>query len=321
MTVDASERLRRLLAVLPLFAEKEEITLEDLERGSGVDVATFLQDLAAVTERGDAPGGFVESIAGGVEHGRVVLRTSHFLRPMRLTVQELCALELGLAMLAASSAPDEQGTVSRARARVRKAIVRMPAAEEGSGEQWHAVAPEGDAATLAGIRDALRTRRKLSIVYASGADKGASERIVRPYALVPSHGSWYLAGHCERSDGIRFFRVDRVQSAAVLADAFEMPAADAVQELLREGKPFFATGARTLRVWYSPRIARWIAEREKVALSEDGSLTIDHPLADEDWAVRHVLQYGPDAEVLSPESVRAEIVRRLEAMSGGQSQK
>ena len=66
---------------------------------------------------------------------------------------------------------------------------------------------------------------------------------------------------------------------------------------------------------YSPRIARWIAEREGKPLAEDGSLTLDHPLADTDWAVRHVLQYGPDATVVEPMEVREAVVRRLEAMA------
>jgi predicted DNA-binding transcriptional regulator YafY len=69
-------------------------------------------------------------------------------------------------------------------------------------------------------------------------------------------------------------------------------------------------------VKYSPKIARWIAEREGVAPDSDGSLTIDHPLADADWGVRHVLQYGADAEVLEPTGMRDEIKRRLAAMSG-----
>jgi predicted DNA-binding transcriptional regulator YafY len=73
-----------------------------------------------------------------------------------------------------------------------------------------------------------------------------------------------------------------------------------------------ATG---IKVRYSPRIARWIAEREGVAPSEDGSLTLEHPLADTAWGVRHVLQYGPDAEVLEPVSLRDEIARRLSAMN------
>jgi predicted DNA-binding transcriptional regulator YafY len=61
-------------------------------------------------------------------------------------------------------------------------------------------------------------------------------------------------------------------------------------------------------------VARWIAEREGKSVEADGSLTLEHPLADTDWAVRHVLQYGPDAEVLEPAAVRQAIVRRLSAL-------
>jgi predicted DNA-binding transcriptional regulator YafY len=66
-----------------------------------------------------------------------------------------------------------------------------------------------------------------------------------------------------------------------------------------------------MKVRYSAKIARWIAERERVPLDTDGSLTMEHPLADHDWAVRHVLQYGAEAEALEPQSLRDDIVRRL----------
>ena len=72
-----------------------------------------------------------------------------------------------------------------------------------------------------------------------------------------------------------------------------------------------------MRVRYSPRIARWIAEREGVQPDADGSLTLDHPLLDVQWGVRHVLQYGPDAEVLEPNDVREEIRRRVATFVAG----
>jgi predicted DNA-binding transcriptional regulator YafY len=34
----------------------------------------------------------------------------------------------------------------------------------------------------------------------------------------------------------------------------------------------------------------------------------------EEWAVRHVLRYGPDAEVLAPESLREAIADALRKM-------
>jgi predicted DNA-binding transcriptional regulator YafY len=47
----------------------------------------------------------------------------------------------------------------------------------------------------------------------------------------------------------------------------------------------------------------------------DGSFEVDHPLLDDQWAVRHVLQYGRDAEVLAPERIRSAIRGRLAAVT------
>jgi proteasome accessory factor C len=211
MSVDATERLRRLLSVFPLFAEHSEISLAELERSSGVDVATLLDDLAAITERGDEPGGFISSVSASVGHSSVEIRTDHFLRPLRLSVAELCALELGLARLAATSAPDEQPAIARARVRVREAIVTMPA-DQRNEEMWRGVSPTlPDGEVVAKVRTALRDRRKLRMSYRKGAATEATERTVRGYGLIPANDTWYLVAHCESSDGIRFFRLDRVE--------------------------------------------------------------------------------------------------------------
>ena len=312
MSSDATARLSRLLAVFPLFADREEIEREELEQRSGVDVEELLEDLSSLAEDPEgAPPGFVSSVEALIEHGRVAVRTSHFLRPLRLTIPELCALELGLAMLAASSAADEQHVIARARGRVRQAIAKMPAGERAK-DLWFSQPPMGsDSPVLTSLRDALRARRKARLAYRRGGGEEAQERVVHPYALIPANGTWYCAAHCETSGGLRFFRLDRMEDAAVLPERYELPSHDAVQKLMAS-KPFHAEQAEVLTLRYSPRVARWIAEREQVPLAPDGSLTLAHPLADLDWAVRHVLQYGPDAEVLGPERVRREIVRRLQ---------
>ena len=39
-------------------------------------------------------------------------------------------------------------------------------------------------------------------------------------------------------------------------------------------------------------------------MASDGSVTETYQVADPHWIVRHVLQYGPEAEVVEPEEVR-----------------
>jgi len=316
MSSDATERLRRLLSVLPLFAEREEIALAELERSSGVDVQVLIADLAAVTERGDEPGGFIASVDASIGPSRVTIRSEHFLRPLRLDVSELCALELGLAMLAATSAPDEQRTLARARARVRDAIVALPAGESAA-DMWHGIAPTtANSELLSQLRRALANHRKVRVTYRKGAAEDPSERTLRGYGLIPANDTWYFVAHCETSDGVRFFRLDRVERVTVMEDGYRLPSRESVERLLVAGKPFHSEHAGVLTVRYSPRIARWIAERERMSLADDGSLTLEHPLADTDWAVRHVLQYGPDAEVIAPAEVREQIRTQLASLLG-----
>ncbi len=146
----------------------------------------------------------------------------------------------------------------------------------------------------------------------SGADL-ASSRVLCPYDIVFTSGMWYVVANCG-DEGLRFFRLDRIEDVEVLEERYERPKDFSLDEVMRNGRAFQAPDGGTLRVRYSPNVARWIAEREGKALEADGSLTLEHPLADTDWAVRHLLQYGADAEVLEPAGVREEIVRRLEAM-------
>jgi predicted DNA-binding transcriptional regulator YafY len=86
-------------------------------------------------------------------------------------------------------------------------------------------------------------------------------------------------------------------------------------EAVQSGPMFRAEQAGTVRIRYSPAIARWIAERLGREPDADGGLTVEHPCADTDWAVRHVLQYGPDAEVVEPAAIRAAVRERLEGMA------
>ncbi|MEO7986395.1 MAG: WYL domain-containing protein, partial [Gemmatimonadales bacterium] len=157
-------------------------------------------------------------------------------------------------------------------------------------------------------------RRKVRLGYRKASEEATSTRVIRPYGIAFASGMWYVMGGDESGEGIRIFRLDRVEKVEVLEMRFELPGDFSVDAIVRDGRAFQAGEAATLRVRYSSRIARWIAEREGVEPAADGSLTVEHPLADTDWAVRHVLQYGPDAEVLAPAEVRAEIGRRLAKM-------
>ena len=50
-----------------------------------------------------------------------------------------------------------------------------------------------------------------------------------------------------------------------------------------------------------------ILERGEGEEEPDGSAIVEHEVADPDWAVRHVLQYAGEAELLGPDDLRIRI--------------
>ena len=67
-------------------------------------------------------------------------------------------------------------------------------------------------------------------------------------------------------------------------------------------------------MWYSPAVARWIAERQPVEQLADGSCVASQPYVDVRWLAAHLLRFADEARPLEPpeavEGVR-DAVRRL----------
>jgi len=311
MSETAAARLRRILLLIPHLADGNDHAVADLARALGIDRDTLVRDIETLVTRADDPGGFVPGVQIYFTGDRVSLTSTPFRRPMRLTASELGALELGLAMLRAERPPDERKAINGALDRLRKALVAIPADAIAAAKREASLPAAGDPSTLAAVQQAMASRRKIRIRYWGGAKTEASERTVQPYALVVASGSWFALAYCESSREIRSFRLDRIEAVVQTADSYEIPATFSVDEHLNDRKVLRVGAPRRMRVRYSPRIARWIAEREGVEPDADGSLTMDHPLLDVQWGVRHVLQYGPDAEVLEPAEVREELKRRV----------
>jgi proteasome accessory factor C len=250
-----------------------------------------------------------------IDDRNVSVTSSHFRRPMRLTMAELCAIELGLAVLRAERPPSEHAVLDRALERLRRIIteLRENAAQEGLRTATLGAAEVRD--RLAAVRRALETHRRLRIRYRASAATEGAWRAIRPYGVLFASGMWYVVAHCDTSGGLRSFRLDRVEEIEPTDEPYDIPAGFTLDSVARDGRVLNGTPITMMRVRYSPRIAPWIAEREGIDVGGDGALVMEHPVHDTTWAVRHVLQYGPDAEVLAPEAMRALVAEQLDAMA------
>lgn len=336
MTFRTDAQLQRLLAAFPLMEHDPDLTLAELAARVGTDAATLRRDFAML-DRDELPAGWVQAVEVHIGARGVSMRSSHFKAPMRLARPEVAALELGLSLLQQELPVDERAGIARVRALLaelavpavttvvdrrhgrdaRSAATGAPMAAEALPAAGH---PDPDVLLEAfgTLHQALEARHAVVLTYRGAGQGEARARTVRPYALVRAQAHVYLVAHCETAAALRVFRLDRVASARATEARFVIPPDFAVESVLRDGRVFVREhpADEELVVRYAPGVARWIAEREGVPAAEDGSVVVRYPLADRDWAVRHVLQYGGDAVVLAPASLRTAVLAALDAAIG-----
>lgn len=316
----AAEQLRRILYVLPAAAREEGASLEELADRLGVPEERVLRDLQEVTSRSfyQRPGQ-AERLQIAIDGGRVSMWTAgEFRRPVKLSPREALALDLALRAHAAADGSLDGGPAARlALARRLEAELAVAPPEEVARH----VAVERQAADareeeiLGTLFRAARDRRCCRLRYLSSGAEEPSTRTVEPWLMVHADGRWYAVSRCRTAEGVRFFRADRVLEAEPLEEAFEVPGDFDPSEFLDDGHLYRAGDEVQVTVRYGRRVARWVRERGPVEETDDGSVVVTHSVSDPAWVVRHVLRYGPDAEVVDPPDVRRRVARAARGMA------
>ncbi len=140
------------------------------------------------------------------------------LPPLNLTLTELEALHLGIAVVGEAEDADLR---EAARALSKKIDAVLPEDRSAAPRGWgFAIYPFADAAAgfrhMPAIRAAIRARQKRRITVA-GED---GQRVIRPLALEYWGRVWTVTLWCERDADFRAIRVDRIDALAVLPALF-----------------------------------------------------------------------------------------------------
>jgi proteasome accessory factor C len=309
----AGEQLDRLLYILPVAAREGGCRLDELAQTLGTTIGQVVHDLEEVTARAYYhPAGGADNLQILIDGDRVrIWTTGEFRRPLKLSPLEALALALGFRVLAAEQDAGRRSTLLATASRIESQAAIAPAEPivdhfavdpgDRGGEEIHAA-----------FRQAVKDRRQCRIEYLKANDPAAETRIVHPYALVRADAGWYALAYCSQREDVRAFRLDRVIRASLLRETFEVPAGFEAEEWVAPGGCVFrAPEDVEVTVRYSPRIARWVREKGPVEEQEDGSVVVRYRVADPDWLIRHVLQYGADAEILGPDAYRQAIAAVL----------
>ncbi|WP_326553684.1 helix-turn-helix transcriptional regulator [Micromonospora sp. NBC_01813] len=298
----SADRLARLLNLVPYLLARPGVEIAQAAADLGTTGRQLREDLELLWVcglPGYGPGDLIDMAFDG---DRVTITYDAGIdRPLRLTPDEALALVVALRMLAETPGLASRDAVERALAKIEDA------AGEVAGTPV-AVGLPGDVGRLDGLRAATQSGRAVRITYYTAARDETSERVVDPIRVLMIGGRGYLEAWCRRAEAVRLFRADRIDAMVELDEAAVVPA-QATRHEPREAafQPTPDLPAVTLRIG---RGGRWITEYypcDEVRPEPNGEWLVTLRVTDLAWARRFVLGLGPEATVVAPAELVAEV--------------
>lgn len=305
-----SERLRRLLAIVPYLVQHPGTAVLEATRLFGLSERDLLDDLNLLFVSGLPPYGPGDLIDVDIQEGRIWIgMADYFARPLRLTRSEALALYLRGIDLAGAPGLSEAPELASALRKLADGL-----GPDTLGDLPVRIASAGEDRPVAGLdelRRAAAEHERVRIEYHAASSAETTTREIDPEEVFLAIGSWYVAAWDGRSDAERLFRVDRIRSVERTGERFEP------RGLQGAGRPLYTPGEHDVevRLRLSPD-ARWVAEYyETTSETElpDGGLEVVLPAGRLEWLERLLLRLGPQAEVRSLEGLNdrvRELARR-----------
>jgi predicted DNA-binding transcriptional regulator YafY len=214
--MDPSARREQLIRLLRRGAS---MSVHKLARGVGASRRTVLRDLGALRDRG-----FVIDGEGG-RGGGVRLDTRSVMVSAQLTVEEVVALILSVAVLRAAPSMPLAGRAEDALSKIERALSAERVAElrrvmrnilvgDPADERARASAGPVDPSLLECFERAFSQSYVMEFEY---LDRNArtSSRCVEPQAILVRAPLWYIIAWDQRKDAPRLFRMDRIRGPRV----------------------------------------------------------------------------------------------------------
>ncbi len=309
-----SERLNRMLLMVPFLARREGADVGELCLEFEIDEATLMQDLDTLQMCGVPDYSPADLMEWSLEGGRIrMMFADYFKRPLNLTRQEALSLFVSGSALVRSGVFTPGGALESALGKIEKAL------SEESREKLDDIiarievemrAYEGNMRDI--IDRGLEQGMNLEIDYWSFSRDEMTHREVEPVSLICSRGFWYLMAWCHSSEDFRLFRLDRIASVKLTDHPVSRRARGSfdVPRVVGEYRP--GRKAHQVKLRFSDRRGRRITEEwpaARIVERPDGSVLVELRTRNLEWLANYLVRFGEGVKVEGPKEL-ATMVKR-----------
>ena len=167
------------------------------------------------------------------------------------------------------------------------------------------------------IASAVLEQKRLHILYHDRARDQTTERDISPQRLVYYRDNWYLDAWCHLRSALRTFSIDRIHPVYCHEQAAKSISDDQLNGMLTKSYGIFSGRPNhTAVLRFSPEAAKWVADeqwhpQQHIKILKDGGLELKIPYSNSTELIMDILKYGPDVEVIGPQTLRDAVAKRL----------
>lgn len=282
-----SERLRRLLVMLPWLMERGTVSTAEMAEHFDTTVDDLIADLTLASLCGVSqdPRDLIDL---WVDEDEVHFGLpKYFERPLRLTPPEAFSLVAAAKAALALPGADPEGSLARAVAKITTVID----AERAGGVDVELVAPDA----VEPLRRAAAAAEVVEISYWSPASGQSAPRSIVPLEVFAEGPHWYVRSFDRTIGAERTFRVDRIESID--------PTGRHEKHEIGPRRPWFADAEDATVVTLSVDPGRvWVLENYPMVSSaiDRDRVVVSLVVTSERWLERLLLRLGADGRVVSP---------------------
>jgi predicted DNA-binding transcriptional regulator YafY len=170
------------------------------------------------------------------------------------------------------------------------------------------------------LMEALVCHKSCNVTYHAFSRNTVKTYPIQPLKLLHHRGGLYVLAKIPKHGSISPLAVERIQAVELLAKTFTPPSDDELKSLLAFSFDLTFDDPVTAVIRFSPRVAPYICEyrwssRQSLEKHEDGSCTLTISTSGRNDLLYWILDWGEDAEVLSPESFRQLVTDTIKKMA------
>jgi predicted DNA-binding transcriptional regulator YafY len=173
------------------------------------------------------------------------------------------------------------------------------------------------------IYQAMRQRYRITFIYRKFSDEAPSQRVLEPYLLKEYRNRWYVIGKEKNVEKIRSFGLDRIEELTRTDEMFGRDANFDPDQYFRHAIGITQGGLTPERIVlsFSPFQGKYLMTQplhhsQEIIRNDDQEFRIAITVLTSFELFQLILGYGPEVNVLEPESLRLKVAQMLELTVG-----